>query len=177
MKLKENNNDNSTKIENIVEMNSSDYEDIATLNNIKRTLKSCIDVDKLISEMTRIIDKSKHFNFRSERAKRFINKNDPTFILNCDLLNEFKGMSPRELQRLDPGKVTALTDKITKLVNAEITSKIADFMTECVTDKDKLNNLFDSLKLPREFSDTFLTSIYIIRVSVMDNSVVIKPFR
>lgn len=150
------------------------YEDMTKLNSIKRTLKSCIDMDVLIDKMKKIIDESEEFSFRSERAKKFINKNDPTFILSCSLLDKFKGLNPKDLSKLDTNKVSKLTDDITKLVNDKITSNVSNFINECVLDKEKFDSLFKNI--PEEFSDILLTRIYIIRVSIVDNSVVVKLF-
>ena len=169
---------NVTETENIIdkllEEDKSRYDKINDIISIKKTLKSCIDVKSLVEKMKDLIGKSKDFEFRSKRAEKFINLEDPTFILKCNLLKEFEGITPEKVRKLDPKKIDKLTDKITKLVDKQITSKVSDFLTECVTDKNKYENIFKNL--PEEFSDTFLTQIYIIRVSIIDNAVTIKLF-
>lgn len=151
-----------------------DHEEIVNMNAIKRTLKSCLDMNLLIKEMSEIIDKSKNFEFRSERTKKFINAKDPTFILKCKLLDEFKNLNPKDVNKLNPNKVSKLADEITELAVKEIINKTADFTTECIIDEDKFNTLFKNL--PEELSSSFLSMIYSVRISVVDNSVVIKIF-
>lgn len=109
-----------------------------------------------------------------KELRNLINKNDPTFILSCSLLDKFKGLNPKDLSKLDTNKVSKLTDDITKLVNDKITSNVSNFINECVLDKEKFDSLFKNI--PEEFSDILLTRIYIIRVSIVDNSVVVKLF-
>lgn len=161
-------------LDEVFEENKNRYDEINNIMNIKKTLKSCIDTKLLVQKIKSLINESKNFEFRSKRAEKFINLDDPTFILKCNLLNEFDGIKPEKVKKLNVNKIDKLTDDITKLVNDEITSKVSDFLTECVTDKDKYDSIFKNV--PEELSDTLLTRIYIIRVSIIDNAVTIKLF-
>lgn len=150
-------------------MTEERYEALNNLTSIKKTLMSCMDMDKFVLTVIDIIENSKSFTFRSERAKKFIDRGDPTFIL-CSPLLETEG----NLDKLSDTKKSKLTDKITKLLNEEVIRKISGFITSCVVDQEKFDSLFKNL--PKEFSSTYLTNIYIIRLSIADNSLVLKYF-
>lgn len=152
---------------------NNEYKEIIKLSKIKKTLMSCIDMELVIEEAKKIIDKSKNFSFRSDRAKRFIDPKDPTFILKSSLLSDDK-KSKENLQKLKGKELSDLTDKITHAVNVEVASKITEFITKSALDEEKFNELFKDL--PEEFTNTFLTNIFIVRLSVVDNSVVLKIF-
>lgn len=150
-----------------------DYKNSIKLNKVKKTLMSCIDIKKVINETRKIIDESNSFNFRSERAKKFIDPKNPVFILKTDMIPS----NEKEVKKLisNDSLVSDLTDKITEQVNTEIASKITTFITESALDKEKFDELFKDL--PDELTDAFLTNIFIIRLSIQDNSVLFKIFR
>lgn len=145
-----------------------DYDKMGDMSKIKKSLKSCMDMDLLVRETSRIIDESKSFKFRSERSKKFIDRNDPTFILVCEAI-DFNRIDKNSIN-----EVNNLTNKVTDLIKSEIINNISDFITNSVIDKDKFNDLFKNL--PEEFASTLISNIFIIRLSVTDNTVIFKYF-
>lgn len=155
-----------TEIDNLLQ--EDDYEKINDMVKIKKTLKSCMDIDLFIEKAIKVIDESKNFNFRSERSKKFIDRNDPTFILKCDSLDL------TQIDRGDLKLVNDTTDLLTRKLSDEVLVHINNFITDCVVDKEKFNSLFKGL--PEDFSNTFLTNIYIVRLSIAENSIILKYF-
>lgn len=149
-------------------LNNEDYGKMTDMVKIQKTLKSCIDMDKLVKETVAIIDASEKFNFRSERSKKFIDRNDPTFVL---VKNDL------DISRIDKNdifRLNKLTDEVTRELSEDILVKIGDFIIDCVVDQEKFDSLFKNL--PEEFSSTMLSNIYIIRLSLIDNTIVLKFF-
>lgn len=149
-------------------LKNEDYGKITDMVKIQKTLKSCIDMDKLVKETINIIDNSEKFKFRSERSKKFIDKNDPTFVLIRNDLDISK------IDKNDIFKLNKLTDEVTRELSEDILVKIGDYIIECVIDREKFDSLFKNL--PEEFSSTMLSNIYIIRLSLVDNTIVLKFF-
>ena len=151
------------------ELNKNEnYHKMNEFLKIKKSLKSCMDVNIFINKMKEIIDESENFSFRSERSKKFIDKNNPEFILTYKKLNT---------KNIDTSKVSdmnKLTEKVTNIVFDEILSKASEFITESITDKEKFDQLFKDI--PEEFSSKNIFNIYTIRVSIKDNAIIIKYF-
>jgi hypothetical protein len=123
---------------------------------------------KFISKITENIEKSEDFDFKSERSKKFISEFDPVFLLKCNdetLINKFKRNTSLEQE---------IIDEITHKLDVEILRKTNEYITDCVTDKDKFDTLFNNL--PEEFSNLYLSNIYIIRISVQENTITLKYF-
>lgn len=149
-------------------LKNEDYGKMTDMVKIQKTLKSCIDMDKLVKETINIIDSSEKFKFRSERSKKFIDRRDPTFVLQCENLDISK------IDKNDIFKLNKLTDEVTRELSNDVLVKIGDFIIDCVIDKEKFDSLFKNL--PEEFSSTILSNIYIIRLSLIDNTIVLKFF-
>lgn len=144
-----------------------DYDKMGDMSKVKKSLKACMDMELLVKETTRIIDESKSFKFRSERSKKFIDRNDPTFILVCE-------GADFNIDKNSISAVNNLTNRVTELIRKEIVSNVANFITESVIDKEKFNELFKDV--PEEFASTLISNIFIVRLSVNDNTVVFKYF-
>lgn len=145
-----------------------DYDKMGDMTKIKKNLKSCMDMDLLVNKTIEIIDDSKSFEFRSSRSKKFIDRNDPTFLLTCKTV-DFSKVNKDSIT-----EINKLTNNVTEIIKNEIINKIGDFITTSVIDKEKFNQLFKNL--PDEFTNTMLTNIFIIRVVLSDNTVIFKYF-
>lgn len=136
--------------------------------NIKKTLMSCMDMEKFIEKTKEIVDSSEHFRFKNDRSKKFIDHKNPVFLLSCTLLDDVKVKDNK------PDEVDKWSDKITPLIRDELVHQFSDYVTECVSDKDKFDLLFKNL--PEEFSSTYLTRIYIVNVNPAENVIILKYF-
>ena len=149
-------------------LKNDDYDKLNDMVKIKKTLKSCMDMDKFVNKMVELIDTSENFDFRSQRSKKFIDRNDPIFILKCETI---------DLTKVDNGnlkEVNNITDFVTAKLNDELLVHVNNFITECIIDKEKFDSLFKDL--PEEFATTFLTNIYVVRLSLSENSIILKYF-
>jgi hypothetical protein len=151
------------------ETNSEMYEEMGSTMNIKKTLMSCMDMKKFIEETKNIIDNSEHFNFKSDRTRKYIDEKDPKFIISSELLNKHSKVKNDDIE-----KMNKIMDEIRPYVVSELINKFSDYVAECIIDEDKFNNLFKNL--PEEFSSTFLTRIYTLRISPSENTIVLGYF-
>jgi hypothetical protein len=165
-------------MENTQSLNVTQYLDtedinmISKINQIKRDITAYFDMDLFIDNMRKIIDESKHFDFRSKTSRNFIEKDKPTFIVKyisdevVNELNSFKGL-PEEVEDKQ-------VDYIADLISIDIISKFSRFITDCITDSEKLNDLFS--ELPKDVKEFFISNIYTIRVNVKENNIYIIYF-
>lgn len=167
------NKNNMTEVmDRIMDNMPNSYNKAIEYMNVHKNLKNCIDMDKFINKIISIIDKSENFEFRSERAKKHINKNNPIFILSTNLLDKNNNKKMNNLSRIEIDK---FTDKVTKVLQKQIIQKISKFLTDCITNKEDFDKLFKDLTY--HDAETLLTSIYIIRLSVKDNCIYLSLFR
>jgi hypothetical protein len=142
------------------------------MNEIKRDITSYFDMDLFIDKMRSVIDSSEHFEFRSKMARNYIDKNIPTFIIKYksdEIKNNLKKISGPE-EEVENKQVDYITDMISK----DIISKFSVFITDCIKDSEKLNELFSDL--PSDVKEFFISNIYTIRVNVKENNIYIIYF-
>jgi hypothetical protein len=159
-------NQNST-LDTTSYLNQGDIEAISKLSNIKKDITSYFDMDLLIGKMRDIIDESKHFDFRSENARKFIDKEQPAFILKY-ISEEIK--TGLEQYR----DVSDQVDFVTSAVAGDVIAKFSRFVTDCIKDSSKLNDLFS--ELPKDLTEFFISNIYTVRVSVKENNIHVLYF-
>jgi hypothetical protein len=153
-------------------LNEEDINLISKINQIKRDITSYFDMDLFINNMRKIIDESTHFAFRSSTARLYIEKEKPTFILKYtsdsikQKLESFDGL-PEQVE-------SQQVDFITDAISVDIVSKFSKFITECIKDSDKLNELFSGL--PKDVKEFFISNIYTIRVNVKENNIYVIYF-
>jgi len=153
-------------------LNKDDINMISKLNQIKRDITSYFDMDLFIEHMKKIIDESEYFDFRSKTARSFIEKDRPTFIIKYITekvrkdLGSFDGL-PEEIENQQ-------VDYIADLITNDIITKFSRFITDCITDSEKLNELFSGL--PKDVKEFFISNIYTIRVNIKENNIYIIYF-
>jgi hypothetical protein len=152
-------------------LNQEDISMISKLTQIKRDITTYFDMDLFINNMRKVIDESSYFTFRSETSRRFIEKNQPTFILKYSdevrvILGNVNGVS----EEVESKQV----DQVTQLIAQDIIAKFSQFVTSCIKDSDKLNDLFTGL--PTGTKEFFISNIYTIRVNVRENNIYILYF-
>lgn len=162
----------TTKLDTSKFLNKEDIDAISRIGQIKRDITAYFDMDLFIDKVREVIDESKHFSFRSETAKRYIDKEKPLFILKYisdDVkqgLESFTGL-PDEVE-------SKQVDFIADVISANIISKLSKFITACIKDSEKLNELFTDL--PKDVKEFFISNIYTIRINVKENNIQILYF-
>jgi hypothetical protein len=148
-------------------LNEQDITNLTAISEIKRDITSYFDMDLFIKKMSELINDSKHFEFRSLTAKKFIDKEKPIFILrhiSDDIQKELNGLHTKD------EKISF----ITSVVNTNIISKMSVFITDCIRDEKKLNDLFKDF--PKGTAHFFVSSIYFVRVDVEKNNIQLQYF-
>jgi hypothetical protein len=153
-------------------LNEEDINLISRINQIKRDITTYFDMESFIDKMRKIIDDSEHFAFRSTTARLYIEKDKPTFILKyisdevSEKLKSFTGL-PEEVE-------SQQVDFIADAISVDIVSKFSQFITDCIKNSDKLNELFSDL--PKDVKEFFISNIYTIRVNVKENNIYVIYF-
>jgi hypothetical protein len=164
--------ENTTTLDTSKFLKQEDIEAISKIGQIKRDITAYFDMDLFINKVREIIDNSKHFSFRSETARLYIEKDRPTFIIKYisdDIqtgLNNIDGVG----EELESKQVDYLADAI----SADIISKLSKFITGCIKDSEKLDELFSGL--PVDVKEFFISNIYTIRINVKENNIYILYF-
>jgi hypothetical protein len=153
-------------------LNTEDIDMISKINQIKRDITSYFDMDLFIDKMRKIIDESEHFSFRSSTARLYIEKQMPTFIIKYisdDIKNKLDSYTgaPEEVE-------SKQVDFLADAISVDIVSKFSQFITDCIKDSDKLNELFS--ELPKDVKEFFISNIYTIRANVKDNNIYVIYF-
>lgn len=151
-------------IDRIMEQDNTSYERASEFINIRKNLQACIDMEKFIDRMKEIINNSKSFSFRSDRAERYIDKKNPIFILKSKNL-------PEDIQKKSMSEIDRITDKIKNVLQKEIINSASNALRECINVED-YGKVFKE-----EDTITLLTSIYIMRLSTIDNCIYLSWFR
>lgn len=145
-----------------------DMKNINKLNEIKKDIMSYIDMDKFIDLMRDAINKSENFEFKSERSSRFIEKDQPNFILKSKLL----AIDKKTVN--DKQKLNKITEDICQLVFEEIISEVSKELSYMFKDNENIDNLFKDI--PEDLKDIYLTNIYTIRLNPVENIINILYF-
>lgn len=122
---------------------------------IKRHIKACFDMNKFLDIMKECIDNSEHFEFNSERSRKFINKQRPIFILKSSLT---EGVTLRDKTE---SEVDEFTNMIVKHLSDEILNKISDNMMNILSDPEKYHDLCN---VDKDLVDLVITNIYKVNI-------------
>lgn len=147
-------------------LNNDGKELLNTIENTKKHIKACINMDLFIETFKKYIDESEHFDFKSERSRKFINKEEPKFTLQCSLFENAKDLSDVELE--------SLIDEITDKLSEEILFKVSGDINNYILDKSKYDEIFT--ELPREIKNICMSNIYSIRYEKTKNIIQIEYF-
>jgi hypothetical protein len=148
-------------------LNQGDIDAISRLTQIKRDITSYFDMDLFIGKMREIIDESAHFEFRSDNARKFIEKDRPVFIIKYTSETITNGLKQFDSE-------DKRVDFITDAISADIIAKFSRFITDCIRDSDKLNELFS--EVPKDITEFFISNIYTIRADIDNNNIYILYF-
>ncbi|AMS01293.1 hypothetical protein AR9_g209 [Bacillus phage AR9] len=154
-------------------LNQSDIENIVKVNKIKKDITSFFDMDLFINKMRDIIDESEHFDFRSKTSRLYIEKERPNFILKyvsdelTNKINSVQGSDPEETESIQ-------IDIITEYIFNDVISKFSTFVTDCIKDTEKLNDLFSDI--PDDIKDILISNIYTIRPDIKGNNIQVLYF-
>lgn len=149
-------------------LNEEDINAISKLSEFKKDITAYFDMDLFIKKVSEIIDNSEHFSFRSKMAKLSIDKDKPTFIMKFisdEIVNTLKGFTGASQEELNNKQI----DYVVEMISEDLISKISIFITDCIKDADKLDELFKDL--PKDIKEFFISNIYTIRVSIEDNNI------
>lgn len=164
--------ENSKTLDTSKFLKQEDIEAISKIGQIKRDITAYFDMDLFINKVREIIDNSKHFDFRSDTARLYIEKDRPTFIIKYISDDIAKGLA--EIGGSGEEQESKQVDFLADAISADIISKLSKFITECIKDSEKLDELFSGL--PVDVKEFFISNIYTIRINVKENNIYILYF-
>ena len=159
------------KVDTSTLLDKTDIDLLAKISQIQKDITSYFDMDLFIEHMRQIIDESKVFAFRSETAKKYIPSNKPVFILKIEestLLTELGNIPDSDATE------SYKVDIVTRNIVEEIIKKMSRFISDCIKDEDKLNELFT--ELPDGMKEFLISNIYTIRVNIKANMIYVIYF-
>lgn len=138
--------ENNEKFDTSEVLTDEDYALINNIKTIKRNLFSFINMDLFVSNVSEIIDNSELVSFKNERAKKYIDKKRPIFLLTVD---REKSMKENNITKFNSEEEEARF--FSNIIQDEVITKITDILKQSIDDikkedSDKIFNvnIFDS---------------------------------
>jgi len=152
---------------NLIE-NDDDLESLNKINAVRKRLMRYITIEKFIDFVKESIKSSKSFSFRTANAEKYIDKNNPSFILRMNNLEIDKKKINDEKYLKD------ITNDITVLIKEEIINNISDFLIKEISNNEEIKEIYNSLD--DEFKNPSFINVFVIRVAPQDNMIYLNYF-
>lgn len=134
-------------------LTKKEMEQLVKTLEIKRDILSYLNIEKFITEVSKIVEESQLFDFRSITAKMFIDKKQPVFILKA----------------LDEELLSKTVEEVNNVLISEIISKISVLLTDCLFNNKDNVEIFEGV--PEEMKEFIISSIYVIRSNLKENNI------
>lgn len=140
--------------------NKTDIDQLNDLMRLRKDLMTFIGTDNLIKYVTAVIDSTDKLEFRSDHARKYIDKKKPVFILKMkDLVINNKTK--------DESYLNQITDDITRYVNDNLITKIGDYFKNALETNEELKEAYDFLS--EEIRHPSFINVYLLKVNPSDN--------
>ena len=144
-------------------------EDIKEMNMIlemKKSLLNLIGLENFIDFMRDIIDNSEHFEFTSDIKRKFIDKNNPIFLIRM------KDLQIDKKKTDDISYQNSKLSEITSFIKEDILKKTTKYFVDYANNNDKLKKQFDDID--GFIQNIMWTTMYEIKISLVDNIIYLK---
>lgn len=146
-------------------VHEEDLKQLLDVMAIRSNLMAYIGIENLINEIKDVIDNSETFEFRSLNARKFIDKNKPTFVIKVTpskieyFLNKYKDKD-----------IEKYINEISSLVGNEIISESSKIINKFIDGNDELVNLLK--EYDTSITDLVLSNIYSIKVGNISDNII-----
>lgn len=146
-------------------VHEEDLKQLLDVMAIRSNLMAYIGIENLINEIKDVIDNSETFEFRSLNAKKFIDKNKPTFVIKVNpnkieyFLNKYKDKD-----------IEKYINEISSLVGNEIISESSKIINKFIDGNDELVDLLK--EYDTSITDLVLSNIYSIKVGNISDNII-----
>jgi hypothetical protein len=150
-------------------LSSEEKNELLEILTFRNNLMEYIGIEKLIEEMSDIIDKSEHFDFRNESARKYIDKDKPFFVIKVSTTEGITNLPTIDRNSSD-SDLNRYRDVIYKYVGNEIVSESSKLFDKHILNNENLKAKFE--KLNTELKDVFLSNIFGVSISSpLDNMI------
>ena len=145
-------------------LTEEDYKLIENIKNIKRNLFSFINMETFINAVVKIVEDSELVDFKNERAKKYIDKKRPVFLLT---VNREKAMS--KLKKKSFGSEEDEAKFFSNIIFDEVISNITTYLKQSIDDlsKEDKDKIFDVNLFEEENYEQNMLSDSINKLSVI----------
>ena len=152
--------------------NEDDLQNLQNFIIFKNNLMNAIGIDNFIDNVREIINNCEHFEFRSSRAEKFINKNNPIFIIKLkdEYYKKYKDMNLTKEDILDN-----ITDEVVNFIRDDIITNVSAYINDAIFKNEKLVEYFNTFD--QTIKDIAISNIYGIRNSIADNIIYLEYFK
>ena len=146
-------------------VHEEDLKQLLDVMAIRSNRMAYIGIENLINEIKDVIDNSETFEFRSLNAKKFIDKNKPTFVIKVNpnkieyFLNKYKDKD-----------IEKYINEISSLVGNEIISESSKIINKFIDGNDELVDLLK--EYDTSITDLVLSNIYSIKVGNISDNII-----
>ena len=152
--------------------NEDDLESLQNFIVFRNNLMSAIGIDTFIDTVREIIKSSEHFEFRSHRTEKFINKLQPIFIIKLkdEYYKKYATMNFKDTKVADN-----ITDEVVEYIREDIISNVSSYLNDTIFKNEELREYFG--KFDETIKDIAISNIYGIRNSIPDNIIYLEYFK
>ena len=155
---------NNVTFENIID--NKDIEDMKSLIKIKKDLMTYIGIKNIVDFIKETIENTDNIDFRSENSKKYIDINDPTFVLTKKDLVVDKNNIKNDVY------LNELTNEVTDFINKNIIFKLTDFIKENLNKNEELSNIYKQLS--EDIRNMAFINTFSIRINPIENIIYLK---
>lgn len=140
-----------------------DVRDLQLLMRIRNNIMNYVDVENTIDIISKVINDSENFSFRSKQAEKFIDPKKPVFVIKLDS-NDLQFKNKQSIQEGNRDQhIQQYENDVAEKLDKEVLSHIGSAIFESIKEDTELDRLMKENDL--KMNDLMVTNIYVYKLS------------